>query len=150
MSPNSMLQQGCLGRLTFPNSSLIRSATLLKSRPKRLTVVSIGNTGELAAEEAILASGYTILGRQVFVRDQFGQLRVIDFIIGNQEIPNSIAAVEVKANTGRRNERQRTIDLNLEISGGTIVSHFLPWDKLEYGMKIRLHTTVLEVDVARP
>lgn len=84
------------------------------------------------------------------MRDQFGQLRIIDFLVGRQGDPLAYAAIEVKANGGRRNTRQRTIDYNLEISGGTIVSHSKLENGLGYGVKIYPHTTVLEVDVDYP
>jgi hypothetical protein len=111
---------------------------------------SIGAAGEKAAKTAILESGYTILGEQVPVRDQFGQLRIIDFLIGLKGDSLAYAAIEVKANGGRRNTRQRTIDHNLEILGGTIVSHTILPNEFKYGTKIYPHTTVLEVDVAHP
>lgn len=111
---------------------------------------SIGRAGEAAAKAAIFESGYRILGEQVHVRDQFGQLRIIDFLVGPKDDLLAYAAIEVKANGGRRNTRQRTIDYNLEVSGGTIVSRGELEDGFDYGTKIYPHTTVLEVDVGYP
>lgn len=111
---------------------------------------SVGIAREVRVAMSILERGYQIFGAQVQVRDQFGQLRIIDFLIGEEGDPPPYAAIEVKANSGQRNERQRTIDHNLEISGGTIVSRLPLLGGFRYGMKIFPHTTVVEVHVAHP
>lgn len=141
---------GAFGPPKAPHFKLDLNGDIAEIAALAADMRSIGKAGEAQAREAILASGYTILGEQVPVRDQFGQLRIIDFLIGQQSDPTVLAAIEVKANSGRRTERQRTIDLNLELSGGTIVSWLPLRGGLKYGMKISPHTTVLEVDVAHP
>jgi hypothetical protein len=141
---------GTFGPPKFPHFRFDPIGDIAEIAAHAADMKAIGKAGEVAAEAAILKGGYKIFGRQVYLRDQFGQLRIIDFLVGTEGDPPPYAVVEVKANGGRRNERQRTIDHNLEISGGTIVSRLPLLDGFEYGMKIYPHTTVLEVDVAHP
>ena len=141
---------GAFGPLKVPNFKPDPMGDIAEITAQAADSKSIGDAGEAAAEAAILERGYKIIGKQVYVRDQFGQLRIIDFLIAKNDDPTALAAIEVKANGGRRNERQRTIDFNLEISGGTIVSRLPLRDGWKYGMKIYVQTTVLEVDVAYP
>ena len=100
-----------------------------------------GRTGEEVAREALTAGGFQILGRQVYIRDVEGNLRILDFIVRGG--PSGLLGVEVKYGDNTRSIRQRTIDTRVRLQGGRVVSRNL--FNLPYGLPVRFSTMEMNV-----
>jgi predicted AAA+ superfamily ATPase len=87
-------------------------------------------------EQTLTAGGFRILGRQVYIRDNEGNLRIVDFIVEGG--PNGMLGVEAKYGANRRSVRQRTIDTRIRLLGGRVVSRN-QFD-LPYGLLVQFST----------
>lgn len=85
----------------------------------------------------------------MYVRTESGMLRILDFIVTNDD-GLSFAAIEAKANTATRSSRQLYLDRILEVQGGRIVSTRPLFHGLERGNWIKMHTTEISVQVKKP
>jgi hypothetical protein len=104
---------------------------------------SIGKAGEALVRQSIIDNGFTIVGEQVHVRLESGELRIIDFVISDRK--GGYAAIEAKANTATRSAEQIRKDDQLATQGGYVRSPGI--DPLPVGTHIKLHTTEISVCV---
>jgi hypothetical protein len=95
-----------------------------------------GLTGEEVVRRTLTARGFTILGRQVYVRDLEGNLRIVDFIVSGG--PDRMLGIEAKYGDNTRSRRQRTIDARIRLQGGRVVSRNIL--NLPYGLRVRFRT----------
>jgi RHS repeat-associated protein len=101
----------------------------------------LGRTGEEVVARSLIADGLEIVGRQVYVRDDEGNLRIVDFIVRGG--PNRLMGVEAKYGNATRSVRQRTIDTRIRLLGGRIVSRNQP--NFVYGQRVRFSTIEMNV-----
>jgi hypothetical protein len=108
----------------------------------------LGPKGEAAIREAVQARGWTVLGKQVYVRTSEG-LRVEDLMVhipvgtaGNATAYNGF--IEVKVNGGWYSPRQKQKDAIIGSTGGTLLS---PVAGYEVGKEIKLETGLANVTI---
>jgi hypothetical protein len=76
-----------------------------------------GIPGEEQAEKIVNARpGWRVVGKEISVRDSDGTLRRYDLVAENPNGEN--VGIEVKSGDATRTAQQRTVDSNLEASGG--------------------------------
>ncbi|HEY3797631.1 MAG TPA: hypothetical protein VGL58_04705 [Caulobacteraceae bacterium] len=108
----------------------------------------LGPKGEFAVELAIEKQGYTVVGRQVYVRTSLG-LRVADFMVlvpaGQMGSPTPYYGfLEVKVNGGRYSSLQQAKDALIGTQGGTLVRGVGPY---EAGSRVVLETGLARVTI---
>lgn len=100
-----------------------------------------GQTAQGVVRNALVREGFTIVGEQVYVRDAFGNLRIVDIVV--RQGRTLLGGIEVKLNGARRSSRQISVDWNIETSGGRVVSRNIP--TLPYGTRVQFRTIVIPV-----
>jgi Holliday junction resolvase-like predicted endonuclease len=84
----------------------------------------LGEIGERAAEMHLDAKGLTLVEKQVrvIVKNEDGRLlvRIYDFLV--RDASGALSFIEVKANGGTRNQRQRDADSAMEATGGILAT----------------------------
>ena len=96
---------------------------------------AMGKAGKSAAEEEIISRGYTIIGRQIYVRTPLG-LRIVDFLVTGGQLGKGVGSFEVKVNGAGRTPSQVAKDNYIRDFGGEVRS----WNSSYFGQKIKFDT----------
>ena len=95
-----------------------------------------GKSGEMEAQDQIIANGHQIVGVQVWVRTSIG-IRITDFLItGGGLSPGTYGGIEVKVNNSGYTAKQKAKDALLWKEGGVVISRNSPL----YGQHIKYDT----------
>jgi len=86
-------------------------------------------------------NSYSNSGAQLYVRDDFGNLRIVDLVVGTGGA--GLMGIEVKYGSATRNARQLSVDNKIRSRGGRVVSVSNPI--LPYGSRVRFETVEIPV-----
>jgi RHS repeat-associated protein len=107
-----------------------------------------GQTGEDVARRYLTQAGFTIVGEQVYVKDNNnGKLRITDFVARTGS--RTLMGFEIKyGKNNSRSSRQKNLDISIARSGGTVISRNI--QLLPYGTSVRYSTQELKVEFNSP